>query len=317
VERGKKPVVAAYSAAFKNDNQPTSPIYISLTIKAAEGHEKSSDLYGIKRIAIFANGFKGNILLKLIDLVAEVSVDKNKVLTPSIVKAPSKYELSDITTDFNKPKQVEENLKFIDEKPKTFDDKLKNFDPKKKNNDDKSSDPVGSDKKKMKKVVSIFESGLVKKRMVKYQQELIETPATEGQIDGLVKLTTDIVLLAASNSEQSNELTNETVALQAFLDGTSNELNAHNPKLNIAAMAAEQRIFKHSLPSDTNQSSIEKFVIGDTHLYNVSLLSPDDKKYLVKSVQDSKSNHVPLNCGVYSDKTKKTDLILFAAAMSR
>jgi hypothetical protein len=101
--------VEAYASLFKHDNKPTSPIYISLTVKAVAGHEDSPDLYGIKRIAIFAKDFEGNILQRAIDLVPKNQ--PNSLPSPPRLERhvlqdvqTSKYTLHDITSTILPPK---------------------------------------------------------------------------------------------------------------------------------------------------------------------------------------------------------------------
>lgn len=99
----KKPVIAAYAAAFRGDGDATHAIYISLTVHALPGFENDAERLGVKRVAIFSRGMEGNILQRLLDVVnddPDSSAMKRRIaMNPGGVVASPKYTLFDISSD--------------------------------------------------------------------------------------------------------------------------------------------------------------------------------------------------------------------------
>eukprot|EP01033_Poteriospumella_lacustris_P014011 gene14011-10012_t len=59
----------------------------------------------------------------------------------------------------------------------------------------------------------------------------------------------------------------------------------------------------------------EEFVLGDTRIYNVRLFAPVTQSYLKRMMQESKTNHIALPCGVYGEQSAKPPIDVFAAAI--
>jgi hypothetical protein len=97
-EQGKKPLLVAHATAYKVDNKPASPVYIRLTINAADGHENSPGLYGIKKLAIFSKGFSGNIFERLIELTENPVKNANasNVSMSSLIGMPNASSITSI-----------------------------------------------------------------------------------------------------------------------------------------------------------------------------------------------------------------------------
>lgn len=57
----------------------------------------------------------------------------------------------------------------------------------------------------------------------------------------------------------------------------------------------------------------ENFVINDTHIYSADVFEFHVRSYFKKSLNESKTNHVSLSCGVYGEQAAKPPIDVFAA----
>lgn len=79
--------------------------------------------------------------------------------------------------------------------------------------------------------------------------------------------------------------------------------------LNQAQIAEEQRKFRESC------TVAERFIIGDTHIYNAKFMESHVFSYLKHSLSDSRTRHIALSCGVYGEQANKPQIEVFAAAI--
>jgi hypothetical protein len=73
----------------------------------------------------------------------------------------------------------------------------------------------------------------------------------------------------------------------------------------------------HDMISDFADACLipEEIMLGDTRIYNIRLFAPVTQSYLKRMMQESKTNHSALPCGVYGEQSAKPPIDVFAAAI--
>jgi hypothetical protein len=133
----------------------------------------------------------------------------------------------------------------------------------------------------LKKAISIFDSGIVRKRIGAFEQIFVQTPATMKQATDTAKIATDLAYEQEGGVPKSIQFSNEEI--DKFLE---------------SAKVAEP------------------FIIGSTHIYNGAKLQRNVYSYLKKKVLSDMSVKVfTLSCGVYGDRSRKPPVLACAVAV--
>ena len=84
---------------------------------------------------------------------------------------------------------------------------------------------------------------------------------------------------------------------------------ASRASLSSAQILEEQRRFRESA------NTPERFILGETQIFNSRLLENQVHTYLKHSLSDSRTRHIALSCGIYGEQSQKPQIDLFAAAI--
>ena len=124
-------------------------------------------------------------------------------------------------------------------------------------------------------------SGIVKAKIGEWEELFMQIAATMDQLED--------TLIAAQMRYQSYEMLRAT--------------------LSAAQIQEEQRKFREGA------NVPERFILGETHIYNSRYLENQVHTYLKHSLSDSRTRHIALSCGVYGEQSNKPQIDVFAAAI--
>jgi hypothetical protein len=124
-------------------------------------------------------------------------------------------------------------------------------------------------------------SGIVKAKIGEWEELFMQIAATMDQLED--------TLIAAQMRYQSYEMLRASLSAAQILE--------------------EQRKFRESA------NVPERFILGETHIYNSKYLENQVHTYLKHSLSDSRTRHIALSCGVYGEHAHKPQIDVFAAAI--
>ena len=124
-------------------------------------------------------------------------------------------------------------------------------------------------------------SGIVKAKIGEWEELFMQIAATMDQLED--------TLIAAQMRYQSYEMLRASLSAAQILE--------------------EQRKFRESA------NVPERFILGETHIYNSKYLENQVHTYLKHSLSDSRTRHIALSCGVYGEHANKPQIDVFAAAI--